>query len=113
MLHDLVVDCAECGTPFVWTPAEQELGEQRPALCPACRLVAPQPGRRRGVIKWFSRSRGYGFITPTAGPELFVHKSGLAPGQSFPQPGQLVEFEMVTTQRGIQAEDIVVLQTPE
>ena len=91
MASNVLIVCAECGTQFVWLPHE-EGGSGRPALCSGCRRVAPAPGRVRGLVKWFSRSKGFGFITPVEGPELFVHKSGMAPGQPLLRPGQLVEF---------------------
>jgi CspA family cold shock protein len=61
------------------------------------------------VVKWFNHSKGYGFITSIAGDDLFVHKSGLASDQPLPRAGQLVEFAVVTTSRGVQAEDVVIL----
>lgn len=108
MARDLMVKCAECGTMFAWTAGEQIAGPQ-PALCPACRLLVPASGRQRGLVKWYSRAKGYGFITPVVGPELFVHKSGLAEEQAPLRAGQLVEFELVTTDRGAQAANVVVL----
>ncbi len=108
MPGDILIRCAECTTLFVWTPGEQASGT-RPALCPMCRRLAPPPGRSRGLVKWFSRARGYGFITPVEGPDLFVHKSALSPGQPLPRAGQLVEFTRSTGERGVQATDVVVL----
>ncbi|PKO23739.1 MAG: hypothetical protein CVU38_02615 [Chloroflexi bacterium HGW-Chloroflexi-1] len=100
MADDQSIRCAECDTPFIWTAGEQA-GEPRPDVCPACRLLAPAAGRARGLVKWFSRAKGYGFITPIDGPDLFVHKSGLAAGYPFPRAGQLVEFTLAHRQRGI------------
>jgi CspA family cold shock protein len=112
MPRDLLLRCAECGTGFIWTVSEQGAGPQ-PALCAACRLLTPPAGRQRGIVKWFSHSKGYGFITPAvSGADLFFHKSGLASGQALPRAGQLVEFTIVTTQRGMQAADVVVLEVP-
>jgi CspA family cold shock protein len=74
-----------------------------------CQRLAPAPGRARGVVKWFSRARGYGFITPTEGPELFLHGSGMAAGQPLPRAGQLVEFTRTQGQRGAQAVEVTVL----
>jgi len=30
-----------------------------------------------GIIKWFSESKGYGFIEQEDGPDVFVHYSGI------------------------------------
>jgi CspA family cold shock protein len=105
---DAIVRCAECSTTFVWTVSEQAAGS-RPSICPACRHLAPAPGRSRGLVKWFSHAKGYGFITPVEGPELFVHKAGLDPNHPSLRAGELVEFTRVATQRGVQAEQVVVL----
>jgi CspA family cold shock protein len=109
MSQDRLIACAECGVTFVWTAAAQVIGSQ-PALCPGCRLVAPAPGRQRGIVKWFNHGKGYGFITPVVGGDLFVHKSGLTPGQPLPRAGQLAEFSIVTTARGMQAGGVIVLE---
>ena len=63
-------------------------------------------------MKWFSRAKGYGFITPVTGDDLFVHKSGLAAGQPMLRAGQLVEFSMTSTRRGVQAEGVIALEGP-
>ena len=58
-----------------------------------CRRIAPAAGRQRGIVKWYSRGKGYGFITTVQGADVFLHKSALAEGQS-PCAGQLVEFAL-------------------
>jgi len=112
MERDLVRRCAECGIDFVWTIAEQTAGPQ-PTLCPACRKLAPASGRQRGLVKWYSRGKGYGFITPAAGADIFVHKSGLGATADALRAGQLVEFGVSQGARGVQAEQVVVLETDE
>ena len=112
MSRDLFLQCVECGTQFVWTVDEQTEGAQ-PTLCPACRKLAPAPGRQRGLVKWYSRGKGYGFITPAQGPDVFVHKSGLGATQDALRAGQLVEFGVSQGVRGMQAEQVVVLETDE
>jgi cold shock protein len=109
MSGDVLIPCAECGVSFVWTSAEQAAGP-RPDWCPMCRRLAPAPGRERGVVKWYSRAKGYGFITPTRGPNLFVHRSALDPDRPPLRAGQLVEFTRTTAQRGVQAERVTVLE---
>jgi CspA family cold shock protein len=106
---DITLGCADCGSPFVWTAAEQRLGPA-PVHCPMCSRLAPAPGRSRGIVKWYSRARGYGFITPIEGADLFVHKSALSPDHPALRAGQLVEFNRTTTASGVQAGEVVVLE---
>ncbi len=75
-----------------------------------CRKLAPAPGRQRGIIKWYSRGKGYGFISPAQGPDVFLHKSCLRP-EHVPCAGQLVEYAISYGPRGIQASDVEILPT--
>ncbi len=109
MERDLVRRCAECGIDFAWTIAEQAAGPQ-PDLCPGCRKLAPAAGRQRGLVKWYSRGKGYGFITPVTGAETFVHKSALGSETVSLRAGQLVEYGVSHGPRGAQAEQVVVLE---
>jgi CspA family cold shock protein len=64
----------------------------------------PAAGRRRGLVKFYNQRKGWGFITPTTGQEVFVHRSGLADDALHPlQEGDLVEFALDETGRGPQA----------
>jgi CspA family cold shock protein len=66
--------------------------------------------RVRGTVKWFSDSKGYGFIARDDGPDVFVHHSNIA-GEGFRtlKEGQEVEFEIVAGTKGPQAQDVVQL----
>jgi CspA family cold shock protein len=66
--------------------------------------------RVRGKVKWFSDSKGYGFISQSDGPDVFVHHSNIT-GEGFRtlEEGQEVEFEIVEGKKGPQAQDVVKL----
>ncbi len=100
-----ILACRSCGTRFVWTPVEQAESSAPPELCPACRLLAPPVGRGRGVVKFYNARKGWGFIVPTEGKEIYVHRSGLA-GVDSVREGDLVEFAVIDTPRGPQAVEV-------
>ena len=64
----------------------------------------------RGTVKWFSDQKGYGFITPESGKDVFVHHSVIQ-GEGFKTlvEGQAVEFEITTGPKGEQAQNVVKL----
>ena len=61
-----------------------------------------------GTVKWFSNSKGYGFISPTEGGEdIFVHFSVISmDGYKTLKKGQVVEYEVVTGPKGMHATEI-------
>ena len=62
----------------------------------------------RGTVKWFNDSRGYGFITRPSGGDVFVHFSSIL-GEGFRTlaEGDEVEFEVLETDRGPQAANVM------
>lgn len=62
-----------------------------------------------GIVKWFNRNKGYGFITGDDGKEYFVHQSALAEG-TFIRDNDRVSFEPAETERGMQAQNVTLLQ---
>ncbi|WP_150254219.1 cold-shock protein [Nocardiopsis deserti] len=65
--------------------------------------------RQNGTVKWFSDEKGYGFITPESGSDLFVHFRAIeSEGFKSLQEGQTVSFEAVQGQKGMQADKVRV-----
>lgn len=62
-----------------------------------------------GVVKWFSRLKGYGFINPDDGSqEVFVHYSAIdGEGYRNLYEGDRVEYELIDRGRGPQAQKVV------
>lgn len=66
--------------------------------------------RNRGTVKWFNGEKGYGFITPESGPDLFVHfRSIQGSGFKSLQEGQRVSFVATQGQKGMQADQVEVI----
>jgi CspA family cold shock protein len=63
--------------------------------------------RISGTVKWFSRTKGYGFITQPNGLDVFVHYTGIV-GEGFRNlsEGQAVEFSVQAGPKGLQAADV-------
>jgi CspA family cold shock protein len=62
----------------------------------------------RGVVKWFSNEKGYGFITPENGSsDIFVHYTAIQDkGYRTLAEGTQVEFEVVEGPKGKQASSV-------
>ena len=60
-----------------------------------------------GTVKWFNAEKGYGFISRTDGPDVFVHYSEID-GYGFRslEENQHVEFEVAQGPKGPQAEQV-------
>lgn len=63
-----------------------------------------------GTVKWFSSEKGFGFITQTDGPDVFVHFSAIeGEGYRNLEEGQTVEFEVTQGDKGPQASSVRVV----
>jgi CspA family cold shock protein len=67
--------------------------------------------REVGTVKWFSNAKGYGFIQPDNGPDVFVHFTAIqAEGYRTLEAGQRVEFTIEQSEKGPQASEVVKIQ---
>ena len=66
--------------------------------------------REQGTVKWFNGTKGYGFIERDSGGDVFVHYNAIV-GEGYRNldEGQRVEFAVVESEKGPQAQDVVGL----
>ena len=65
----------------------------------------------KGRVKWFNKEKGYGFINVEGEEDIFIHYSNIdMPGYKTLKENQLVEFDLIKTEKGNQAENIKPLK---
>jgi CspA family cold shock protein len=63
-----------------------------------------ETARCRGIVKWFSDAKGYGFIRGDDGRDVFVHNSAIASsGFRTLVQGQAVEYDVQQSAKGLHA----------
>ena len=60
-----------------------------------------------GTVKWFSAEKGFGFISRSDGPDVFVHFSAIT-GEGYRnlEENQQVEFDVTQGPKGPQAANV-------
>ncbi|MEM7220651.1 MAG: cold shock domain-containing protein [Pseudomonadota bacterium] len=70
----------------------------------------PDGSRESGTVKWFNRSKGFGFIVRENGEEIFVHHRSIRSDDDSRRAnlrdGQAVSFVVTDHNKGLQAEDV-------
>jgi len=66
--------------------------------------------REKGTVRWFNPKKGYGFISREDGEDVFVHFSSIQ-DQGFRTLGEgdQVEFEVASSEKGLEAKDVKLL----
>ena len=66
--------------------------------------------RETGTVKWFNDEKGYGFIERPSGGDVFAHYSEImATGRRTLKEGQQVEFTVGQGRKGLQAQQIQIV----
>lgn len=66
-----------------------------------------------GTVKWFNNAKGFGFIIPEGGgDDLFAHYSSIEmEGYKTLKAGQIVNYELDSTDKGGHAKKISIAET--
>lgn len=76
-------------------------------------MIALKDGFMKGKVKWFDDAKGYGFVITDEGKEYFVHWKSIVTasdkGRKFLVKEEDVEFDLIETDKGTQAINIVRL----
>jgi len=64
-------------------------------------------------VKWFNNEKGYGFIDYMKEEDIFIHYSTInQEGYKSLSEGQIVEFDLIETDKGLQAVNVKEVKTP-
>ena len=62
-------------------------------------------------VKWFNDAKGYGFLENGEADDIFVHYSAInRRGYKTLAQDQLVEFELIETEKGYQAKNVILCE---
>lgn len=71
--------------------------------------------RQVGTIKWFDNAKGFGFISGEDGADIFVHFRSIQQDEGYRSlsKDQVVEYSLVEDEKGLSAEDVIILHHEE
>jgi CspA family cold shock protein len=73
------------------------------------KLFSANKDQKIGTVKWFSGSKGFGFIVCSDGEELFVHFRSIRKGSKKLNPGSKVQYKIMYGDKGAEATDVFVV----
>lgn len=63
----------------------------------------------KGKVKWYSDTKGFGFIQSENGTDIFVHRSAITNAYRGLEPEQEVDFETKQGEKGLYAVNLKVI----
>jgi cold shock protein len=72
-------------------------------------VVVRRKSKMEGTVKFFNRTKGFGFVQGDDGKDYFVHSTALAQGV-FLRDNDRVSFEPAEGDRGAKAENVQLLE---
>ncbi len=103
------------GKPQRKQQAPKQDRERKPA--PSAAAPVADADLESGTVKWFNRSKGFGFIIRDSGEEIFVHQRSIqrvGQGADRHRPtlkdGQKVRFSVADHEKGLQAENVLPVE---
>ncbi len=91
---------------------KQAAKKTKPAAPKANKTTHNDADFETGQVKWFDSKKGFGFIQRENGEEIFVHHRSIedtGQGRRRLKDGQTVEFRVEETDKGLQAEEVQVI----
>lgn len=94
-----------------WAARQKSAPASRRQPARAAPRARAKGAKETGMVKWFSPSKGFGFITRDNGEDIFVHfRSIMGSGHRVLREGQRVEFCVGEGSKGPQAEDVCAIK---
>ena len=113
LILSLLAVFAQLGAAYLPRRTSAPQRHRRPRRAAQAQPYTGGSQRENGTVKWFNTSKGFGFISRDDGQDIFVHFRAIrGEGHRILVEGQRVEYSVMQHDKGLQAEDVVVVGGP-